>query len=77
VAYAIALGMTTAAAVSPAVRSGRSHSPRYCRSQAMLGMRPAYVKRKRDPCSNRSIVVRRETTISVEDEARLHGCSGP
>jgi len=39
VAYAIALGMTTAAAVRPATRSRRSHSPRYCRSQADAGMR--------------------------------------
>ena len=41
VAYAMAFGTTTAAAVSPAVRSGRNHARGYARSQPRLGIRDA------------------------------------
>ena len=41
VAKAIALGTTTAAVVSPAVTSGRSHAREYVRSQPRLGIRCA------------------------------------
>ena len=39
VAYAMALGITTAAVVSPASTSGRNQSPRYCDSQSSNGRR--------------------------------------
>src|SRR6478735_5387229 len=39
VAYAMALGITTAAVVSPARTSGRNQSARYCDSQSRRGRR--------------------------------------